>query len=65
MIAIQYRDSETEVLLRCELEEEIPPIGRTVRIGLHEYRVLYRWRGGPGATTVYVHRPTETAPRAA
>jgi hypothetical protein len=56
MTPIQYRDAESDVLLECGVEEEVPRIGQRVIIGLHEYRVLYRWRCGPGAPAVYVRK---------
>ncbi len=56
MMAIQYRDAESEILLECVSGGGLPQIGDEVRIGLHLFRVLYRWKGGPGAQVAYVTR---------
>lgn len=56
MIAIQYRDAETEALLECARSETLPAIDQVVRVGVERYRVLYRWRSGPSAPAVYVRK---------
>jgi hypothetical protein len=56
MIPVQYRDPETEEILERRHEEGAPAIGTRVRIGFHEYQVLYRWRCVPTSCIVYVRR---------
>ncbi len=60
---MQYRDPETEEILERRYEEGAPGIGSQVRIGLDEYRVLYRWRCVPTSCIVYVQRVAREARR--
>ena len=56
MVPVQYRDAETEEILDRRYEEEAPGIGAEVWMGVHRYRVLYRWRCVPTCCIVYVGR---------
>jgi hypothetical protein len=61
MIPVQYRDPQTEEILERRHEEGAPAIGRRVKIGFDEYRVLYRWRCVPTSCIVYVQRVAREA----
>ena len=56
VIPVQYRDPETEEILERRHEEGAPAIGTRIKIGFHEYQVLFRWRCVPTSCIVYMRR---------
>lgn len=57
MVPIEYRDPQTEEVLRRGYEESAPARGERVVVeGFGECEVLYRWRSNPFAQVVYLRR---------
>jgi hypothetical protein len=64
MVAIEYRDSQTDEVLDRKYEPEAPTIGKRVMLdGVWECEVLYRWQRVPTCRIAYV-RPVRRRERA-